>query len=192
MDESVAMFSVLWEGGHSDADSDWARDSGEYVSEERATQFLGYRSGALERRRRKDDRELLASEAADEIHFAELMRKDACGVLQHFVTEQVAELVVDVLKVIDVDHEDREIAGIAICARYLFDDAFFESPSIEHAGESVAGRELANFINVDRVLKGGGENVCDGFQRLNVVGAEALSRYVCRVSSLQNVPSASL
>ncbi len=91
---------------------------------------------------------------------------------QNIVAQHVPELVVDLLEVIEIDHEDADAAAIAGGAGDLIDQAGLEIAAIEYPGESVAICELTNPVDIAGVLGRRGQNVGDGFERLNVIGEE--------------------
>ena len=76
-------------------------------------QPLGERLRALEGRLRQDDRELLAAVAREDLVAADALLDDARELLQHEVAREVAVDVVDLLEVVDVEHDERQIARVA-------------------------------------------------------------------------------
>ena len=63
---------------------------------------------------RHHDDELIAATAGDHVHVASCLSQDDAGeLLQEPVALRVPERVVEALQVVDVDHEHREVLGIA-------------------------------------------------------------------------------
>ena len=135
-------------------------------------ELVGHGGGTASLGGGENDGELLAAVAADHIDLAQMADEDGGNGAQNIVADHVPEVVVDLLEVIQIDHQDADAAAIAGGAGDLFDQAGVEIAAIEDAGESVAIGELAHAIDVAGVLGGGGQDVGNGFQGLNVIGQE--------------------
>src|SRR6185437_15447694 len=77
------------------------------------SQPVGQRVGALERRLRQDDRELLAAVPREHLVAADPLLDDARDLLEDVVARQVAVDVVDLLEVVDVQQQEAEVARVA-------------------------------------------------------------------------------
>src|SRR6185369_7866170 len=89
VNQRVALRAMFGESRHADTHGDGARDSREDVRKERAAEFFGHGRGTLKIRGRKNDSEFFASESANQIHLAQLMRKDGGSVFENFVAQQM-------------------------------------------------------------------------------------------------------
>ena len=72
------------------------------------SQPLGEQDGFVFGHVRHDDDELVASVASDQVWVAHGGLQDVRQVFQHLVGRQMAELVVEALEPVDVEHEDGE------------------------------------------------------------------------------------
>ena len=81
--------------------------------------------------------EFLAPQAAEDVHVAEGGVAQVGDGLEHDVAHLVAVAVVDLLEVVDVEHEHREGAAVAVGAAELLLGALHEMAAVIHAGEVV-------------------------------------------------------
>src|SRR5208282_1106740 len=98
--------------------------------------------------------------------------EDAGDGAQNIVADHVSEVVVDLLEVVQIDHEDTDAASVAGGAGDLLDQAGVEITAIEYAGKPVAVGQLTHAIDVAGILGGRGQDVGDRFQGLNIIGLE--------------------
>jgi hypothetical protein len=94
---------------------------------------------------------------------------------EHCVSTQVAEAVVDVLEVIEVEHDDREFRAGSPGSAQLRVHHFHRMTAIETSGERIANTVLVRLVVELRVLDGRGEqrrgcrentSLCVGERRL--------------------------
>ena len=119
-----------------------ARVAGGHALDAQA-QDLGDGGGAAGGRRRQNRRELLAAVARDEVARARQRLADLAGhAPQALVADLVAERVVEVLEVVDVDHDERERQPVAGRAPPLARQRLLEPAAVRDAGQRVDLREL--------------------------------------------------
>src|SRR5688572_22536049 len=120
---------------------------------------VGHEADPLATGSREDDLELVAAEAGDgrrsrragdEVLGADRLRERLRHVLQDLVPDVVAEAVVDLLEVVDVDHDDPELPRLALGARDLLVEPLLEMGVVPEAGEAV----LVGLFVKARVLDG--------------------------------------
>ena len=87
-----------------------------------------------------DHGELLAADPADDIACADARAEMVCEVRQHVVADGVAEDVVDLLEVVDVDHHDRHVRVLCRGQRQLAAEALVEVAVVVEPGERVGLR----------------------------------------------------
>ena len=86
----------------------------------------------------------------------------------------MSELVIQPLELIDVSHDDGHARAVAPGAFNFFHDAQLEKAPVENTGETIEIGKLLHALDIMRVLDGGGANVGDGFERLQVAVAEGV------------------
>ncbi|CAM2138214.1 hypothetical protein PT2222_100175 [Paraburkholderia tropica] len=105
---------------------------------DRVADLLGYVQRVVERRARQQQREFLAAEAAEHVllahHVGHALRHRA----QHRVAGDVAEFVVDLLEVVEIEQQHREVAAITLPAREFLHQARLEEAPVRDAREAVA------------------------------------------------------
>ena len=80
----------------------------------------------------------------------------------------MAELVIQLFELVDVEHDDGHGPVIALDALELFHDTNFKVAPIEHAREAIDIGHLANFFEVVCVLNRVGGDIGDRFQGSDV------------------------
>src|SRR5262249_17730370 len=111
-----------------------------------APQALGDRAGLREIDPGQDDAEFLTAVAAQEVAFAQSREEAARDDLQREVAQGVAVAVVQVLEVVDVDHDARERLAAGLRLHEQSVERLEEGAAIETPGERVARREVAQFL----------------------------------------------
>ena len=160
--------------GYADADGDRVRDSGKFGVGDGAAELFGHRGGAGSLGGGQNDGKLFAAVAAHHIDLAQLANEDRGNGAQNIVAQHVSEIVVDLLEVIEIDHQNADASAIAGGTGDLIDQAGVKIAAIEYSGESVTICELTNPVHIAGVLRGRGQNVGHGFERLNVIGKKCL------------------
>ena len=84
-----------------------------------------------------DHGELLAADPADDVARADARAEVVGELRQHVVADGVAEDVVDLLEVVDVDHHDRDVRVLGRGQRQLAAEALVEVAVVVEAGERV-------------------------------------------------------
>ena len=104
------------------------------------------RHPARARRRRlgQDDQELVAAVAAAQIAPAQHLAQAMADRREHFVSRQMAVIVVDLLELIDVEHHDRERGAAAARAGQLGFERVETVGAVEAAGQRVAQAVIAD------------------------------------------------
>ena len=122
--------------------------------------------------RRDDHRELLAADPADDVGRAD-GRAQVVGELdQHLVADGVAEDVVHLLEVVDVEHHERDVLVLARGQRQLTAEALVEVAVVVEAGERVGlGLALEPVADV-RVVERERGGVADAPGELELLVAE--------------------
>ena len=92
---------------------------------------------ARDRGVREDDRELLAAVAARDVAGTERVREEVADALEDEVAEGMAEVVVQLLEVIEVDHDERDRAPATRAAGDLRGEALVEVGAVAEPGERV-------------------------------------------------------
>ena len=98
---------------------------------------LGHAVSARHRGVREDDRELLAAVAARDVAGTERVREEVADALEDEVAEGMAEVVVELLEVIEVDHDERDRAPAARAAGDLRGETLVEVGAVAEPGERV-------------------------------------------------------
>ncbi len=127
----------------------------------------------------QQDREFLSAVAAYHINLAQLLVKERRNLAQDFVSQQVAELIVQPLELIDVGHDHGHAGSVAAGTLDFFQDPQFEEAAVEDSGQSIEVGQLLDALDVVRVLDGGGANVGDRFERLQFALAECIGLTCC-------------
>jgi hypothetical protein len=106
------------------------------------------------RRGRHHDRELLAAETRGEIARLRETALDRRGYLpEHAVARHVPVRVVVQLEVVDVDHQQRQLAALARAAAPFGGQIFVEVAAVRQPGEAVRVREAPQFqIGLEQLL----------------------------------------
>ncbi len=94
------------------------------------------------------DRELLAAVAREDVFAPDASLDHRGEVLEHVVTGEVAEAVVDAFEAIDVEHDQRQVAAIAQRAPDLSLERLDEVAAVEHLREPVDRGEAINLLVV--------------------------------------------
>ena len=82
-------------------------------------------------------RELVAADARDQIGRAEPLAQHLGDRLEHRVAGRVAVRVVDLLEVVEVEHDDRARVAVADGAGERLDEARLEAAAVEQRGQQV-------------------------------------------------------
>ena len=114
---------------------------------QRFEQALGYELGTrCQGELLGDHDELIAPEAAERIGLADGAVKASGYGLQEFITDAVAEGVVDVLEVVEIDEERRRRAlGTARADKYLLDAVQYQG-AVGKAGQRIMCREEGKLL----------------------------------------------
>ena len=108
---------------------------------------LGHCEAERRRAVRQDHRELFTADPGHRVHRADAVLQRVRHALQHQVAGRVAVAVVDLLEVVDVDHQHQcRLAG-AGDAVDLAGECGLELAPVRDAGERVAARELAQRVD---------------------------------------------
>ena len=104
-----------------------------------AAKTLGRRCGMERRQARHDEREFFASIAATDIGgVAPALHREKLGkLLQYRVAGLVSEVVIDLLEVVDVKHNEGERLGRSVAARQLLPEPLLKDPVVVEPGEAV-------------------------------------------------------
>src|SRR5436190_22488273 len=109
-------------------------------------EVLGYALGGRARDARQDDRELVAADPRARVRAAHALGEPAADDPQQVVADLVAEAVVDLLEVVEVDVEQRGALRIAGAAADLAQELLLEAPAVPEAGERVVVREAVQVL----------------------------------------------
>src|SRR5205085_294469 len=91
---------------------------------------------------------------------------------EDLITQHVAELVIEALEMVYVDHHDGKVGVVTLSALELFHDAHLKKPAIEDAGQAIEIGELPCALKMLGVLDGGSADVAHRFKRADVSGVE--------------------
>ena len=105
-----------------------------------------------DRRLGHDHRELVAADAAGDVRRPDDVEDPVGGLGQHRVAGEMADPVVDRLEVVEVEHDEREGAAVAVGAGDLARERLVEVAAVVQPGESVEIRELARLAEAARVV----------------------------------------
>src|SRR5687767_7620099 len=127
------------------------------------------------RRVRKQQRELLAARARDDVAGARGVQQERTELTEHRVTHDVPPGVVHALEVVDVDGEQRELAPHARGARQLTSQRLIEPAPVDARGERI-GEHHARQLGPDTVVRAAraGDRVWTSI-RILVVGLDRKS-----------------
>ena len=128
--------------------NDSGRDGAAHALGEQAT---GFDAGA-----RQQDHELFAAVARRHVAVADLGLDATRELSQQFVAGEVTVLVVDLLEVIDVDHEARERAVVALAAREFLVQACLQIAPVAPARERIRESAANEARPIDGVLEAEG------------------------------------
>ena len=106
----------------------------------------------------QQDREFIAAESRAGVAGANLRLGTARDFLQRLVARQVAEAIVDLLEMIDVDHEAGERLAGTFGARQLFAQPVVEVAPVVPAGEEVGDPAAQQARAVHRVFEADGDD----------------------------------
>ena len=95
---------------------------------------------------RDEDRELVAAQTAEELVAPHLARHLARDPDQHRVARAMAERVVDVLEIVEVEEEQREARAVALRVRDHARELFVEAVAVVEAGQRVALGEIDELL----------------------------------------------
>ena len=109
------------------------------VACEPAVEALGVGHGRL----REDDGELVAADAAGDVGRADDVAEPLGRLGEHGVAGEVADPVVDRLEVVEVEHDQRQLALVAIRAGHLPAQGLVEVAAVVEPGQRVHVGELA-------------------------------------------------
>ena len=126
------------------------RDRG-HVAGNGGPQPFGNREGVDARAVGQQHDELVAAVPGGEVARLGVADHRAGDLAEHGVTGLVADRVVHVLEVIDVEHDEREGRLPPVRARHLALERLLEQPAIGEPGEAVAGREVLDLGEQRRV-----------------------------------------
>ena len=128
------------------------------LSADRARDLLRHDLGALAGRSREQDQELLAAPATGVVVDAEGAPKSLADTSQDLVSDVVSVGVVDLLEVVEVEEDDRELVALLLRRAQLVVEDLTEEAAVVEPGEGI-GRGL---VVEARVLEGYGGLSCDG------------------------------
>ena len=132
--------------GHGDR----AGEGGELVAHQQP-QVLGDRERPRLAGARKNERELLAPEPRRHVTGTARGPQDVGEAPQHVVARVVAERVVDALEVVEVEHQQRQLACRAERVEVGV-DALLEAAAVAQPGERVVGGEVTQAVELARGL----------------------------------------
>src|SRR5579864_7210222 len=101
--------------------------------------------------------------------------KDRRHLSQHFVAEQVSELVIQPLELVNVSHDHGNAGPVAAGAFDFFYDAQLEKAAVKDSRQAVKVSQLLDPLDVMRVLDGVGTDISHRLERLQFVFAERIA-----------------
>ena len=110
-------------------------------------------SGVRDLRAGQQDRELVAAEARAGVARADLRLGAPRDFLQRLVARQVAEAIVDLLEVVDVDHQAGQRLAGALGARQFLAQPIVEIAAVVPAGEEIRDAAAHQARAIDRVFQ---------------------------------------
>ena len=132
-------------------------------------QPLGQRARPLEVGLRQDDGELLAAVAREHLVAADALLDEARHLLEDVVAGEVAVDVVDLLEVVDVEHEEAEIALVTPRAHDLLLERLEQVPLHVHLRETIDDGHPVDLFVVLRLDVLPGQELEDGRADLDAV-----------------------
>ena len=129
------------------------------VGREPYAQAFGQRLRLLHAGFRHQDDELVAAVAGHDVGLAAPLFEQPAHARQHQVAFQMAEGVVDFLELVEIDQHDRERASGAGSALPLRRECFPEEAPRLDAGQAVGDGLLLQFLEDERVVQRGGQQV---------------------------------
>src|ERR1043166_6940545 len=130
---------------------------------------FGEDQGAFDVRFGQDDGELLAAVAGEQLLLADAPLDAGGKLAEGEVAAEVAEVVVDVLELVDVDHDQREGALITGAASELAVEEFEEVALVEGLGQGIHDGEAVDFLVVFRLDVAAGQEAIDAVAHAEVV-----------------------
>src|SRR5690606_5383578 len=91
---------------------------------------------------RQKDGELVAAPAGENVRLADILPDHISQVLQHAVTYNMAVVVIDLLEVVDVKHDQGKGAAIGFGVVQPFIQSIVELLAVIGAGQGILGREV--------------------------------------------------
>src|SRR5262249_52225776 len=95
---------------------------------------------------RHQDDELLTAVARAYVEDAHGAPEDICHLPEHAVSNQVSLRVVEILEVVQVYHEERELVGLPALTLNLLLQTRFEIPAVEESRQAVHGGEVGQIV----------------------------------------------
>jgi hypothetical protein len=123
----------------------------------------------FERRLREHDSELVTADTTRDVGRAHDAVDSLRCFCEHRVAGQVSDPVVDLLEVVEVEHDQRELALVAVRARDLASECLVEEAAVVEAGEGVQVCQPARFAEAARVLDRRSSPCSQGFELAHVV-----------------------
>ncbi len=93
-----------------------------------------------------EDHELVAAHPPDRVGVAQPRRQAKCDCLQELVAHLVAERVVDVLELVEVDEERRTLARVAVVSSKELLDPVEDQRTVGKPGQRVVERLVAQLV----------------------------------------------
>src|SRR5439155_11683696 len=106
-------------------------------------------------RLRQHDRELVAANTARDVRRADDVANPLGGLGEHPVTREVAYAVVDRLEVVEVEHDQRQLAAVAVRTGDLARQRLVEVAAVVQPGERVDVGELPRLAEAPRIVDRG-------------------------------------
>ena len=123
---------------------------------------------------REDDRELVAAEAGEEVGRAEGLAHGAAELGEDDVADGVPEAVVDLLEIVDIEHEQRERQRVDAGALDLLRQLTAEVALVPDAGEVVGVGEVLDLVAGAEVPEEHGHLRAEDLEELSVGLVEGL------------------
>src|SRR4051812_5108677 len=99
----------------------------------------------------QEDGEFFAAIAAYKIVLANVLTEQLGYLPQDFVSQKVSEFVIELLEMIDVDHQQRKPEAVAFGGGERFDDASLEATPVVDAGEAVGRGHGLGLVQLHRI-----------------------------------------
>src|SRR5512143_3726022 len=106
-DEAVAGGAMGWKFRDPNAHGDSTRDAGKLIVLDEPADLCGQDCGVSFGSGGRYDDVLFPAVAAQQIDAAKVARENAGNLLKNFVSQQVPEFIVDALKAVDIEHQQR-------------------------------------------------------------------------------------